>query len=124
VTIGGVEMPNGRSGGFPIDTADLKRLVSEVADTTSIGMLASPDGSSSPRLRPTVGAEVLRLVEECLQERVAVEEQDHSSYIIHLSNEPVVWVLVKPDSPIFAGLKQRHGQWEIEHPKWDGWIAF
>jgi len=71
-----------------------------------------------------VGAEVLRLVEECPQERVAVEEQDHSSYIIHLSNEPVVWVCVQPDSPIFAGLKQRHGQWEIEHPNWDGWIGF
>ena len=110
-------MPNGRSGGFPIDTGDLKRLVSEVADTAFLGMLASDGSSSSPRLRPTVGAEVLRLVEACSHARVAVEEQDHSSYLIHLSNEPVVWVLVRPDSPIFAGLKQRHGQWEIEHPK-------
>ena len=117
-------MPNGRSGGFPIDTADLKRLVSEVADTASIGKLASRGGSSSPRLRPTVGAEVLRLVGECPHKRVAVEEQDHSSYIIHLGKEPVVWILVQPDSPIFAGLKQRHGQWEIEHPQWDGWVGF
>jgi hypothetical protein len=117
-------MPNGRSGGFPIDTTALKQLVSEVADTASIGMLASAGGSPSPGLRSTVAAEVLRLVEECPHGRVAVEEQDHSSYIIHLSNEPVVWVWVQPDSPIFTGLKQRHGQWEIEHPNWDGWIGF
>jgi hypothetical protein len=117
-------MPNGRSGGFPINTADLKRLVSEVSDTAVVGMLTSTGGSSTPRLRPAVGAEVLRLVEECPHERVAVEEQDHSSYVIHLSNEPMVWVLVQPDSPIFGGLKQRHGQWATEHPNWGGWIGF
>ena len=116
-------MPNGRSGGFPIDTADLKRLVSEVAGAASIGMLTA--GSASPALRPAVGAEVLRLVEECPHERLAVEEQDHSSYIIHLSNEhPLVWVWVSSDSPIFAALRQRHGQWEGAHPNWDGWIGF
>jgi hypothetical protein len=117
-------MPNGRSGGFPIDAADLKRLVSEVADAASIGMLASAGGSASPGLRPIGGAQVLRLVEECRHDRVAVEEQDHSSYIIHLSNEPPVWIFVQPDSPMFGGLKQRHGQWKIEHPDWDGWIGF
>jgi hypothetical protein len=117
-------MPNGRSGGFPIETADLRRLLSEVADTASIGKLASEGGSPRPELRPVVRAEVLRLVEECRQQHVAVEEQDHSSYIIHLSNEPVVWVLVNPDSPMFAGLKQRHGQWKIEHPNWGGWMGF
>jgi len=117
-------MPNGRSGGFPIDTADLKRLVSEVADSVSIGMLASTGGSSSPLLRPITGAEVLRLVEECSHRRVAVEEQDHWSYVVHLSNEPVIWIVVPPDSPLFVALKQRHGEWQMEHPDWHGWIGF
>ena len=44
----------------------------------------------------------------------------HSSYIIHLSNEPPVWIFVQSESPMFPGLKERHGQWKIE--QWVDWI--
>jgi hypothetical protein len=117
-------MPNGRSGGFPIDTTDLNALVSQLADNALLGILAAAEGAPAPRLRPTVRDDVVRLIAECPQQRVAVEEQDHSAYIIHLSNEPVVWVCVQADSPLFAGLRQRHIQWHSDHPDQDGWIAF
>jgi hypothetical protein len=106
-------MPNGHSGGFPIDTADLKQLLSAVADTAPIGMLA--DGSSA--LRPADAAKVLQLVEAFPKERLAVEEQDYSFYIIHIRDEPTaLWVSVRADSPVFAGLKQQHAQWKLHHP--------
>ena len=116
-------MPNGRSGGFPIETADLKRLIRAVSNTAAIGKVV--DGSSGPSLRPADAAEVTRLVEECAHQRVAVEEQDHKFYIIHIRDEPTpIWVAVHSESPIFDELKQRHAQWNIEHPNWTGWIGF
>jgi hypothetical protein len=56
---------------------------------------------------------------------VAVE-QDHKAYVIHLSNEQpnFVWIALGPESPIFSELRQRHTQWNNEHPNWKGWIAF
>src|SRR6267378_1981130 len=80
----GGKMPNGRSGGFVIKTADLKELVKAVSDTTVVGqvvVLRLP-------FRAAEAAEVTRLVEECQHDRVAVEEQGHKGYVIHLSNEP------------------------------------
>jgi hypothetical protein len=86
-------MPNGRSGGFLIETSDLKRLISAVSADAPIAMVV--DESSGPRPRETDAKEVLRLVGECAYERVAVEEQDHASYIIHLRNVPTpIWVVV------------------------------
>jgi hypothetical protein len=117
-------MPNGRSGGFPIATVELKRLVRETADSESFGTLMSFTDPSKPRNESVKATEILRLVSECTQESVAIEEQDQTSYIIHLSNDPVVWVLVGPNSPAFDGLKQYHDHWEREHPDWDGWLGF
>jgi hypothetical protein len=115
-------MPNGRSGGFPIEVAELKRLVDGTGGA-QIGMLAG-DNARATGLQPALSPAVLRLLAECRSERVAVEEQDHSAYIIHLSNVPTLWVLVYQDSPIFAGLKQRHDQWKIDNPNSSGWIGF
>ena len=42
---------------------------------------------------PTDVLELARSVEECPNDRIAVEEHDHLSYIIHLSNEPeAIWL--------------------------------
>jgi hypothetical protein len=107
-------MPNGHSGGFLIETATLKGLLRAAPDTAPIGKLAV---RSSPRLRLVNATEVLRLVEESPHERLAVEEQDHSFYIIHVRDEPTpVWVSVKSDSPIFAALALQHSRWKLEHP--------
>ena len=82
-------MPNGRSGGFIIDKADLKqmlRVLQVSIAATKVSDLPSPDD-------PTDVLELARSVEECPNDRIAVEEHDHLSYIIHLSNEPeAIWL--------------------------------
>jgi hypothetical protein len=76
------KMPNGRSGGFVIETVDLRELVKAVSDTTVVGQAFV--NSLPPRL--VSSSEVSRLVEECRHDRIAVEEQDNAAYVIHLSN--------------------------------------
>ena len=112
-------MPNGRSGGFVIATADLKELVSAVPDTAIVGRL-----TTGSRPRTASAAEISRCIEEYPLDRITVEEQDNAFYIIHIRNEPVVWVVVHSESPMFAQLRQRHTQWMVEHPGWNGWIGF
>jgi hypothetical protein len=79
----------------------------------------------STRPRPVDALETARFVDECPNDRIAVEEQDHKAYVIHLSNEPeIIWLLVGSEEPIFLELCQRHKRWTTEHPDWNGWIAF
>ena len=113
-------MPNGRSGGFIIEKADLKSLVKTYSDATVIATLLE----QSKPLRHAHALETARLVDECLHDHIAVEEQDHTAYVIHLSNAPVVWLLVGPEAPLFPDLRQRHQRWATEHPDWKGWFAF
>ena len=113
-------MPNGRSGGFLLETTDLKQLVADSAQVQSIAILI--DGG--PPLRPATASDLLPLIDGVTSKRVAVEEQDHCSYVIHLSNEPVLWIFVKTDSPLLEPLRQHHTRWSWTHPLWRGWIAF
>jgi hypothetical protein len=108
-------MPNGHSGGFAIEASALKRLLRAVPETAPVGMLTGD--ASDPRLRPVNATEVLHLVEKSPYERLSIEEQDHSFYIVHISDEPtLVWLSVKSDSPLFAVLALAHSQWKLEHP--------
>ena len=114
-------MPNGRSGGFVINTADLKELVKTIPDETVVGQMVV---LTSP-IRAASAAEVIRFVEECPHDGVAVEEQDYTFYIVHLSNEPkLLWLVIGSESPIFLEFQRRHAQWKTEHPGWNGWVAF
>ena len=113
-------MPNGRSGGFVLTTADLKELVKAIPDETVGGQMTV---GCSP-IRAATAAEAIRFVEECPNDGVAVEEQHHKFYILHLSNDPILWLSIDPMSPIFLEIQGRHAQWRIEHPGWIGWIAF
>jgi hypothetical protein len=113
-------MPNGRSGGFVIETADLKQLVTAVSDSAVVGQL-----TTGLQPRAASAAEIARCIEECPHDRVAVEEQDNTFYIIHFSNDPdIIWVSVNSKSPIFVELRLRHARWKAEHPGWNGWIGF
>jgi len=106
-------MPNGRSGGFVLTTADLKGLVRGVSDAAAVGKIVV----RPLPIRTADAAEVAQFVEECPHDRVNVEEQDHKSYIIHLSDEPkFIWLVVGSESPIFLEIRQRHAQWMSEHP--------
>lgn len=113
-------MPNGRSGGFLIETADLKQLIAAVSDAIAVGGL-----TAGARPRPANAAEISRCLEKCRHDHIAIEEQDKTFYVIHISNEPnIIWVSVTSESPIFAELRERHGRWMAEHPGWNGWIGF
>jgi hypothetical protein len=114
-------MPNGRSGGFVIDKADLEQLVKKLRDS-----IATTRVNDLPSTHDSIDVlELARFIEDCPNDRIAVEEQYHSSYIIHLSNEPEpIWFAVAPDTPIFVELRERHKRWAREHPNWNGWIAF
>ncbi|HTV57532.1 MAG TPA: hypothetical protein VMJ93_01535 [Verrucomicrobiae bacterium] len=114
-------MPNGRSGGFLIEKADLKTTIQGLpAETlTNVGM------GLPLRVERKGVPDILRLIEESAHERISVEEQDHSSYIVHLSNEPeIVWLFVPPGTPVFELLREKHNQWHAGHPNWDGWVGF
>jgi hypothetical protein len=113
-------MPNGRSGGFIIEKADLKRLIKTISDANFATIARHPFPP-----RPVDASEIVQLLEESPKDRFAVEEQDHAWYTIHISNEPeIIWVTIAPDSPVFPEIRQRHEQWNTEHPGWKGWIAF
>ena len=115
-------MPNGRSGGFIIEKDDLQRLVKAMPE--EIGATAA-FGSGSTKSRSIAASEMAKLIERCPNDRLAVEEQDHSWYIIHISNEPeIVWVTILPKSQIFPEIRERHKQWTTANPGWYGWIAF
>ena len=104
-------MPNGWSGGFIIETDILKNLLTAVSHAAVIGKL-----TTGVRPRTASAAEISRYVEECPLNRVAVEEQDHTSYVIHISDEPdIIWVSVDSESPLFDQLRQRHARWRAEH---------
>jgi hypothetical protein len=113
-------MPNGRSGGFLLDTADLKHVILSTSQAEVVAHVVR--GPTRPT--PSTAAELVPLVDECQHERVAVEEQDGAAYLIHVSNDPILWILVKSDSPMLAALRAHHSQWKTEHPDWKGWIAF
>lgn len=114
-------MPNGRSGGFVIEKADLERLVEALRGGSVVAQIVIH--SCPPRAADAL--ELARFIDECPNDRIAVEEQHHEFYIIHLSNEPeLTWVLVDSETPLFSGLRQRHDRWATEHPDWMEWIAF
>ena len=113
-------MPNGRTGGFIMLRVDLEELVRAVSGSMIVGHLL---GDGLPN-RGGSASEVISLVKECSQERVAIEEQHRDSYIIHLSNEPIRWVSVASSSPLFLELRRRHSQWMAEHPGWKEWMGF
>lgn len=113
-------MPNGRSGGYLLDTADLKRVIVAGPQVEVVAHVVN--GPTRPK--PSNAPELASLVDQCQLSRVAVEEQDGVAYVIHISDEPVLWVVVGPESPLLAHLRQLHSQWKTEHPDWEGWIAF
>jgi len=97
-------MPNGHTGGFEIDTAELKRLIMSTPEAD-----ASLFTGRSP-FTPVTVTEVDGLLAQCQQDRVYVEEQDHTHYVIHISDDPVVWIMVRPNSALRPLLLARHTQ--------------
>lgn len=113
-------MPNGRTGGFMMNAAEWKVLAEVVPEQTTIGKIF--DGGA---VRAVTLADVIRFIEASSRERLAVEEQDHNSYIVHINNEPeILWIVVGLESPIFPEIQRLHARWMAEHPGWNAWRAF
>ncbi len=113
-------MPNGRSGGFILQTSDLKKMLKTISGATLVGYLIIQNSIN----REASASDASAFVDECTQVRLAVEEQHHDSYIIHLSREIFRVLMVGSKSPLFPELRQRHAHWVAEHPDWNDWIAF
>ena len=113
-------MPNGRSGGFIIEAADLQQLVQAVVGNAVVGQLIT-----ILKNQPVRATEAAQVIEASPLSRFAVEEQHYSSYIIHISYEPeIVWITLDSESPMFVELRRLHAEWMGERPGWNGWIAF
>jgi len=113
-------MPNGRSGGFVLDTADLRLTIEACPQAEVVAHVVS----GPTQLKPATAFELVSLVDQCERPQIAVEEQDGDSYIIHITNEPILWVVVGPTSSLLAPLREHHSRWRAQHPDWNGWIAF
>lgn len=113
-------MPNGRSGGFPLAKAEFRRLIAATAQTAVVGHVVAE--STYPK--PSTAGEFAALVDRCRLQDVAVEGQDRDCYVIHLSNRPILWLMIGSESALFALLRECHSRWNSEHPDWKGWLAF
>lgn len=92
----------------------LRRKLTEQPATLVVGVVAAPGSDPRPVPFEVTAADVLRMVDEFAGRRVYIDEQDYDFYIIRLDVDPTAetgfdgakWVLVTPDSPFYAPLKQ------------------
>lgn len=109
-------MPNGRSASFNVSRHDFEQLLNTIPTGTLVGRLLSrPKGDRSFRAVDVL--EVRQLFAEYPQDRIFVEEQDQSYYVIHLTKreEVAAWIVVRNDSPLFAGVRRCHSMWNSRH---------
>jgi hypothetical protein len=99
-------MPNGRSGGFLISPEQLDALIREVDSGVVVGTL---DG------HPVTAAQLWTAVGQWDRPQVHVEEQNHKSYIVHLTS----WTVVDGKSPLFERFRHAEAQWRREIIKGD-----
>jgi hypothetical protein len=64
--------------------------------------------------------DILPIIGKCPHSHIQIEEQDHVSYIIHISNGPTLWVLIDADSSLFVELRSRHAN--SLGAEWGGFI--
>lgn len=106
-------MPNGRSGSLFLEKTEFANWLRSRDDQEIIGL-------SLPATAVSV-AMAIEMLASFPIERIAVEEQDARSYIVHLHHpldidppEIEKWILIKPGSPLFEELRRRHerqGKW-------------
>jgi len=87
-------MPNGRSGAFAVTRSEVQQLVTGFESSTEIGVrLLSRDGRKT-WLPMTVEC-LLELMQAQQSDGFFVDEQDHTSYIIHFSQVTEDWVVIR-----------------------------
>lgn len=112
-------MPNGRSGGFLIETGTLVTLLETLPSSTtlgfSVGSATRARGAGEPR--PLLNAtDVVGMARTFKWPHVYVEEHDYEFYVLHLDRplemggEPDadLWVVVEEGSALFKALREQH----------------
>jgi hypothetical protein len=114
-------VPNGRSGGFLIDRAELARLLEALPAMCEVGVpVISAYRARSSGVQPMhlSAAGMVAMLSAVEWNNVWIEEQDHHDYVIHL-DQPVdkvdrldgdKWIIVGPDSPLFIKLREVHAR--------------
>src|SRR5215470_8949792 len=96
-------MPNGRTRMFSISMLDLQQLVAGLESNIEVGRrLRSIEGKRG--WEAVTVEQLLELAGAQHAEAFFAEEQDHSSYIIHLSRATEDWIGVGQSSAIREGL--------------------
>jgi hypothetical protein len=95
-------MPNGRSGGFRIPVAQIRKLLQGLPGESRVGNRGA---------KSVTVAELAQRVDRHREEDLPVEEQDHKWYIVHFGAEPKGWIVIGEDSPLYVGLRSRHAEW-------------
>jgi hypothetical protein len=112
-------MPNGRSGGFLISRMQLELCLEALPDGAVVGRSVASfiPGIRASQSSPGVSVPgTMAMLDAFGSDRVWVEEQDSSYYILHLDLEvhdsadpdPAKWITIQPDSPLFEALRQMH----------------
>jgi hypothetical protein len=129
-------MPSGRCGGFIVETADLKQLVQAISNDAVVGQVGTGGRLQATRaveMVRLIAVEMVRLIEECSDSRVNVEDQDHELYLIHLiddyghrsDDEPKIVLGWSPFRIAdFLGPPAPPRSVDGRTSGWDGWMAF
>ena len=102
-------MANGRSGGFGLSKKEFERILNSLSPELVVGSYISPSGSA----RVDVST-VIRMVGECPDDPIAIEEQDYKYYVVHIDGMattvpiPEKWILVVSESPLFQEFREQH----------------
>jgi hypothetical protein len=109
-------MPNGRTGSLFLNKTEFADWLSRRDDDEIVGRSVAPATAVSV-------ATVTGMLASFPLDRVAVEEQHATAYVVHLYHpfdmdppDMSRWILIKPELPLFEELRRRHhGQ-----SKWGG----
>ena len=105
-------MPNGRSGMFAMTKLDLERLLIPMEPSTRVAYRLRLEKGRPEAM--TVG-DVLVALAGAESDSFFVEQQDGSSYIIHLSQAHETWICIGHESPVREALTRSMGEWHQKH---------
>lgn len=94
-------MPNGRTGGFYLEPSELERLLSRLAGDVVVGKTLR---------EPVTASAMMQRLGKLERDRIPIEEQDNSWYIVHFPE----WITVDEKSTLFMGLRLAHADF-LEH---------
>jgi hypothetical protein len=103
-------MPNGRSGGFVIPLTQFREVLEGLPGDSQAGTeFFSRSVFGWRRKRVVTVAEFARRLERYAQEKVGVEEQDHTWYIVHLGPNSKKSIVVDKDSVLYEAFRSFPG---------------